>query len=50
MMPLNLADIGEINTIQRIGGTPEVKKHLENLLLFEQMTWVEIRCPALTIH
>ncbi len=31
MMPLNLADIGEINTIQRIGGTPEVKKHLENL-------------------
>ena len=31
MMPLILADIGEINTIQRIGGTPEVKKHLENL-------------------
>ena len=31
MKPLNLADIGEINTIQRIGGTPEVKKHLENL-------------------
>ena len=31
MMPLNLADIGEVNTIQRIGGTPEVKKHLENL-------------------
>ena len=31
MMPLNLADIGETNTIRRIGGTPEVKKHLENL-------------------
>ncbi len=30
-MPLNLADIGETNTIRRIGGTPEVKKHLENL-------------------
>ncbi len=31
MMPLNLADIGESNTIKRIGGSPEVKKHLENL-------------------
>lgn len=31
MMPLNLADIGETNTIRKIGGTPEVKKHLENL-------------------
>ena len=31
MMPLNLASIGEDNIIRRIGGTPEVKKHLENL-------------------
>lgn len=31
MMPLTLASIGEANIIQRIGGKPEVKKHLENL-------------------
>ena len=31
MMPLSLANIGEENTIKRIGGKPEVKKHLENL-------------------
>jgi len=31
MMPLNFAEIGEENTIKRIGGTPEVKKHLEDL-------------------
>lgn len=31
MMPLSLANIGEVNTIKKIGGTPEVKKHLENL-------------------
>ena len=31
MMPLNLADVGEENTIKKIGGIPEVKKHLENL-------------------
>ena len=30
-MPLTLADIGEENMIKRIGGSPEVKKHLENL-------------------
>lgn len=30
-MPLNLADIGEENTIKKVGGSPEVKKHLENL-------------------
>lgn len=30
-MPLSLADIGEENTIKRVGGTPEIKKHLENL-------------------
>lgn len=31
MMPLALADVGEENTIKKIGGSPEVKKHLENL-------------------
>ena len=31
MMPLTLADIGEKNIIKPIGGSPEVKKHLENL-------------------
>ena len=31
MMPLALADVGELNTIKNIGGSPEVKKHLENL-------------------
>ena len=31
MMPLNLAKDGEENIIRRIGGSPEVKKHLENL-------------------
>ncbi len=30
-MPLSLADPGEIRIIKRIGGSPEVKKHLENL-------------------
>lgn len=31
MMPLSLADVGQINIIKKIGGKPEVKKHLENL-------------------
>lgn len=31
MMPLALADVGEMNIIKKIGGSPEVKKHLENL-------------------
>ena len=31
MMPLTLANAGEENNIKRIGGSPEVKKHLENL-------------------
>lgn len=31
MMPLVLAELGEENTIRRIGGTPEVKKHLADL-------------------
>lgn len=31
MMPLILANIGEEYIIKKIGGSPEVKKHLENL-------------------
>ncbi len=31
MMPLSLAEVGETNLIRHIGGSPEVKKHLENL-------------------
>ena len=31
MMPLALANVGEENTIKKSGGSPEVKKHLENL-------------------
>lgn len=31
MMPLMLADVGETNMIKKVGGSPEVKKHLENL-------------------
>lgn len=30
-MPLTLANVGEENIIKKIGGKPEVKKHLENL-------------------
>lgn len=31
MMPLVLANVDEENIIKKIGGKPEVKKHLENL-------------------
>ena len=31
MMPLTLADVGQDNTVKRIGGKPEVRRHLENL-------------------
>ncbi len=31
MIPLNFSNVGEENIIKRIGGTPEVKQHLENL-------------------
>jgi len=31
MMPLSLAEIGEPQIIRKIGGSPEVKKHLEDL-------------------
>lgn len=31
MMPLIFASVGEENIIKKVGGSPEVKKHLENL-------------------
>ena len=31
MIPLDLADIGKDNVIKKIGGSPDVKKHLEDL-------------------
>ena len=31
MMPLSLAPTGEETVIKRIGGSPQVKRHLENL-------------------
>ena len=31
MMPLTLADVGSDNIIKRIGGKPDVKKHLEDM-------------------
>ena len=31
MMPLNVAVPGEENLIRKIGGSPDVKKHLEDL-------------------
>lgn len=31
MMPLTLATVGEENTILKVGGRPETRKHLENL-------------------
>ena len=30
-MPLTFADIGEKYTIKKLGGAPEVRRHLENL-------------------
>lgn len=31
MMPLTLAAVGQENTIKKVGGKPELRKHLENL-------------------
>ena len=31
MMPLTFADVGEEYVVKKIGGRPEVKKHLENM-------------------
>lgn len=31
MMPLTLANAGEENMIRKVGGSPEMKKHLEDM-------------------
>ena len=31
MMPLSFAEIGQAQIIKKIGGSPEVRQHLENL-------------------
>lgn len=31
MMPLTLANIGEENVIHKVGGSPEMRKHLEDM-------------------
>ena len=31
MMPLYMADTGEENVIRHVGGSPETKKHLEDM-------------------
>ncbi len=31
MLPLSVAAVGEENIIKKVGGSPEVKQHLENL-------------------
>ena len=31
MVPLDLVDIGKENVIKKVGGSPDVKKHLEDL-------------------
>ena len=31
MIPLSLVEPGEVQIIKKIGGSPEVKQHLENL-------------------
>ena len=31
MTPLVMADTGEENVIRRVGGSPEIKKHLEDM-------------------
>ena len=31
MMPLTLASVGEETMIRRVGGSPEMKKHLEDM-------------------
>lgn len=31
MMPLTFANVGEENIVKKVGGQPEVRRHLENL-------------------
>ena len=49
MMPLLLANVGEENIIKKIGGSPEVKQHLENLgfVVGAEILVSTLRRPAL---
>ena len=31
MLPLNYATVNEMNVIKKVGGNPEIKKHLEDM-------------------
>ena len=42
MMPLMLAEPGEENIIKKVGGAPEVKKHLEDLGFVPGGTVIEV--------
>ena len=55
MMPLSLAQVGEENIIKRIGVSPEVKRHLENLgfvvggevtVINSDKLWLQVKTPA----
>lgn len=41
MLPLTLANIGEEQMIHKVGGSPEVKKHLEDMALSPE-DWVTV--------
>ena len=45
MMPLALATPGEENLIRKVGGSPEVKKHLE-----DQIGQLYPQVPSLLVH
>ena len=45
MMPLTFADAGEDYVVKRIGGKPEVKKHLENLGFVVGTETEEVQMP-----
>lgn len=46
MMPLSIAGIGEEAIVKRIGGNPQVKKHLESLGFAVGGTVTVIACLA----
>ena len=52
MMPLILAAAGETNTIRKVSGNPEVKKHLEDLgfVVGGEVTVVSAICGNLIVN
>lgn len=51
IMPLSLAVIGEQTVIKKVGGKPEVKKHLENLgfVVGGSVTVINVLCGSLIV-